>query len=134
MPHNPSRVSESPIKRVAILFAGGPVPTANAVISTAAEPFLRAGIEVLGIQHGYSHLVDVSPVAPLRRGRKYARFGNLATGRKEPDRMQRCQKPGIRCPSVLSGSAIRTCTAGISGVSNRRVSECGPAEVGVNVR
>ena len=30
-----------PIKRVAILFAGGPAPAANAVISTAAVSFLR---------------------------------------------------------------------------------------------
>ncbi len=44
-------------KRVAILFAGGPAPAANAVISTAAVSFLRNDIEVLGILHGYSNLV-----------------------------------------------------------------------------
>ena len=48
----------SAIKRVAILFAGGPAPAANAVISTAAASFRRHGIEVLGILHGYSHLVE----------------------------------------------------------------------------
>ena len=37
------------IHRVAILFAGGPAPAANAVISTAADSFLRNDIEVVGI-------------------------------------------------------------------------------------
>ena len=41
-------------KRAAILFAGGPAPAANAVISTAGVSFLRNDIEVLGIQYGYS--------------------------------------------------------------------------------
>ena len=36
----------SNIRRVAILFAGGPAPAANAVISTAAVSFLRNNIEV----------------------------------------------------------------------------------------
>ena len=38
--------------RVAILFAGGPAPAANAVISTAAVSFLRNGVEVIGVKHG----------------------------------------------------------------------------------
>ena len=33
-------------RRVAILFAGGPAPGANAVISTAATSFMREGTEV----------------------------------------------------------------------------------------
>lgn len=51
-------------RRVAILFAGGPAPAANAVISTAAVSFRRNGIEVLGIKHGYSALMkhDERPV------------------------------------------------------------------------
>ena len=49
---------EHDFKRVAILFAGGPAPAANAVISTAATSFLRAGVEVLGIKHGYSNLMQ----------------------------------------------------------------------------
>ncbi len=59
------------IKKVAILFAGGPAPAANAVISTAAVSFLRNDIEVLGIRHGYSHLVDYSPERPLTLERDY---------------------------------------------------------------
>lgn len=62
---------ESNIRRVAILFAGGPAPAANAVISTAAVSFLRNNIEVLGIQNGYSHLVEYSPEHPMVEGRDY---------------------------------------------------------------
>jgi ATP-dependent phosphofructokinase / diphosphate-dependent phosphofructokinase len=66
-------VSDAPgaMRRVAILFAGGPAPAANAVISTAAASFRRHGIEVLGIMHGYSHLVDYSEDHPLQEGRDY---------------------------------------------------------------
>lgn len=64
--HNPN-----PIRRVAILFAGGPAPAANAVISTAAVSFLRNGIEVLGILHGYSNLVQFGPDHPMVEGRDY---------------------------------------------------------------
>ena len=59
------------LRRVAILFAGGPAPAANAVISTAAVSFLRNDIEVLGIKHGYSSLVDYSPDNPLQQDRDY---------------------------------------------------------------
>ena len=60
-----------PIQRVAIVFAGGPAPAANAVISTAAVSFLRHGIEVVGVLHGYSHLVEFGPDNPLQEGRDY---------------------------------------------------------------
>ncbi len=59
------------IRRVAILFAGGPAPAANAVISTAAASFHRHNIEVLGIMHGYAHLVDYSDDHPMKAGRDY---------------------------------------------------------------
>jgi 6-phosphofructokinase 1 len=59
------------IRRVAILFAGGPAPAANAVISTAAASFRRHGIEVLGILHGYAHLVEYGPDHPMKEGRDY---------------------------------------------------------------
>jgi 6-phosphofructokinase 1 len=62
---------ESNIRRVAILFAGGPAPAANAVISTAAVSFLRNNIEVLGILHGYSHLAEFAPDHPMQEGRDY---------------------------------------------------------------
>ncbi len=63
--------AQSSIRRVAILFAGGPAPAANAVISTAAVSFLRNNIEVIGILHGYSHLVEFGPDHPMQEGRDY---------------------------------------------------------------
>ena len=62
---------ESAIRRAAILFAGGPAPAANAVISTAAVSFLRNNIDVVGILHGYAHLVEYAPERPLVEGRDY---------------------------------------------------------------
>ena len=64
---------ESSIRRVAILFAGGPAPASNAVISTAAVSFLRNNIEVYGILHGYSHLVEFGPDHSMAEGRDYIR-------------------------------------------------------------
>jgi 6-phosphofructokinase 1 len=61
-------------RRVAILFAGGPAPGANAVISTAATSFMREGTEVLGMKHGYSSLADYSPAKPLAEGRDYIKI------------------------------------------------------------
>ena len=63
--------TETNIHKVAILFAGGPAPAANAVISTAANSFLRNDIEVFGIMHGYSHLVEYAEDHPLELGRDY---------------------------------------------------------------
>jgi 6-phosphofructokinase len=67
---NPDK-HDTNIKRVAILFAGGPAPAANAVISTAAVAFLRNGMEVVGIKHGYSALEDYSPEKPLQEDEHY---------------------------------------------------------------
>src|SRR6266404_1716060 len=67
---SPHRVQHG-FHRAAILFAGGPAPAANAVISTAAVSFLRNGIEVVGMLNGYSHLVEYSPEHPLVAGRDY---------------------------------------------------------------
>ena len=58
-------------RRVAILFAGGPAPGANAVISTAATSFMRNGTEVVGMKHGYSSLADYSAAKPLVQGSDY---------------------------------------------------------------
>ncbi|MBA4016005.1 MAG: 6-phosphofructokinase [Pirellula sp.] len=67
---SPSSVA-TPIKKVAILFAGGPAPGANAVISTAAASFIRNGIQVLGIRHGYSGLMEFGPERPMTEGRDW---------------------------------------------------------------
>ncbi|HEY4234492.1 MAG TPA: 6-phosphofructokinase, partial [Lacipirellulaceae bacterium] len=68
-------------KRVAILFAGGPAPGANAVISTAATAFLRNDIEVVGVKHGYSHLVEYSPDKPLVEGTAYVMINHKMLSR-----------------------------------------------------
>ena len=44
------------IRRVGIIFAGGPAPGANAVISSAAISFLDTGREVIGFHEGYRYL------------------------------------------------------------------------------
>ena len=51
-----------PIRRVGLVFSGGPAPGANAVISAAANSFLEDGREVVGFFHGYSNLIDYHPV------------------------------------------------------------------------
>src|SRR6266550_2486842 len=50
------------IKRVGLVFSGGPAPAANAVISAAAISFLEDNREVIGFFHGYSNLQDYHPV------------------------------------------------------------------------
>lgn len=61
--------------KVAILFAGGPAPAANAVISAAAVSFLRNGIDVVGIKHGYSNLVEYdAETRPLAVDKDYIRL------------------------------------------------------------
>lgn len=88
------------INRVALLFAGGPAPAANAVISTAATSFLRKDVEVIGILHGYVNLQEYGPSRPLLVGRDYTvieprmlrRTRNsqgvmIGTGRANPGRL-----------------------------------------------
>jgi 6-phosphofructokinase 1 len=74
------------IRRVAILFSGGPAPAANAVISTAAASFLRNGIEVIGLMHGYSHLLEYSEDRPLQEGRDYIRIDQRVLKRSRNSR------------------------------------------------
>lgn len=61
MPTHQPKSSDS-IKRVAIVFSGGPAPAANAVISAATTSFLEDNREVLGFFHGYSNLMDYHQV------------------------------------------------------------------------
>ena len=79
-PDSPQPIATS-IKKVAILFAGGPAPAANAVISTAAVSFIRNGIEVIGIKHGYSGLVEYGPDRPMVEGRDYMKLDHKALRR-----------------------------------------------------
>src|SRR4029079_1682705 len=50
------------LRRVAIVFSGGPAPAANAVISAAAISFMEDDRKVIGFFHGYSNLQDYHPV------------------------------------------------------------------------
>jgi ATP-dependent phosphofructokinase / diphosphate-dependent phosphofructokinase len=50
------------IRRVGIVFSGGPAPAANAVISSAAISFLEDDRQAIGFFHGYSNLQDYHPV------------------------------------------------------------------------
>lgn len=66
------------IKRVAMVFAGGPAPAANAVISAAAISFLEDGREAVGFFHGYSSLQDYHPVSKrLLPGEHYRVFKDV---------------------------------------------------------
>jgi len=59
------------VRRVGILFSGGPAPAANAVISAAVLAFLNAGIEVIGFLDGFEDLERYSADAPLVEGRDW---------------------------------------------------------------
>ena len=68
-------------RRAAILFAGGPAPGANAVISAAAVSFLRNDIEIVGIKYGYSALANYKPDQPLEPGKDYVMIDHKMLGR-----------------------------------------------------
>ena len=65
------------IKKVAMLFSGGPAPTANAVIGSAAVCFARAGIEVYGFKHGYSSLVNYQDGQPWKEDEHFLRLDKM---------------------------------------------------------
>lgn len=62
------------VRRVGILFSGGPAPAANAVISAAALAFLNCGIEVIGFLDGYENLEEYSAASPLVEGEHFLRL------------------------------------------------------------
>ena len=64
------------VRRVGIIFSGGPAPAANAVIAAAATSFLEDGREVVGFFHGYSNLQQYHPTTHrLVPGEHYRVFG-----------------------------------------------------------
>lgn len=63
--------AETPIRRVGMLFSGGPAPAANAVISAAAISFLNAGIQVIGFLDGYEDLERFTAERPLTEGEHF---------------------------------------------------------------
>ena len=62
----------SQLKRVGMVFSGGPAPAANAVISSAALSFLDNGIQPIGFLDGFSHL-EKCPDS-LVKGEHYLEF------------------------------------------------------------
>lgn len=73
---NPPHRPKHNFKKAAVLFAGGPAPAANAVISAACASFLKSQIEVVGIKNGYSRLVDFDPAKPLCEGEDYVQVSH----------------------------------------------------------
>ncbi len=88
-----SNASKSAIRKVAMLFSGGPAPAANAVISTCAAAFNKHGIEAIGLKNGYSNLVDYTPERPLKEGRDFLTL--------DSDRLRRTRNTG----GILIGTA-----------------------------
>ena len=81
----PPQVDHS-FKRVAMLFSGGPAPAANAVISTCAASFAKSGIEVVGVLHGYRHLMEFGADNPMEEGRDYIILDSKALNRTRSQR------------------------------------------------
>ena len=93
----------SDIRRIGIVFSGGPAPAANAVITSCVMAFRRAGIEVVGFRHGYQGLLEPNPTEGEHwflfedhhlRGLRNQRGIIVGTARANPGR-------AIRCPEDL---------------------------------
>ena len=82
---HPTR-SEHNFRKVAILFSGGPAPAANAVISTCAASFRKSGIEVVGVMHGYRHLMEYNADNPMQEGRDFIMLNDTTLKRTRNQR------------------------------------------------
>jgi 6-phosphofructokinase 1 len=68
------------IRRVGMIFSGGPAPAANAVISSAATAFAGEGLEVIGFLYGYSNLAEYHATSrPLQPDVHYRLFSEKDT-------------------------------------------------------
>lgn len=67
-------MSERTMRRIGMVFSGGPAPAANAVISACVLRCLNVGIEVIGFLDGYSHLQTYDPASPLVEGEHFLRL------------------------------------------------------------
>jgi len=102
-------------RRIAILFSGGPAPAANAVISAAAVSCLEGGLEVVGIFHGYSNLVDYHPVTQRLIPDEHYREFKLADMRELRNERGIC----IGTARTNPGKGI-TCTADLDDPSKTK--------------
>lgn len=96
------------VRRVGIVFSGGPAPAANSVIAAAATSFVEDDRQVVGFFHGYSNLQDYHPVTKRLlpdqhyrifherdlRGLRNSRGIIIGTARANPGK-------GITCPADL---------------------------------
>ena len=114
------------IRRVGIVFSGGPAPGANAVISAAATSFLEDGREVVGFFHGYSNLQDYHPVShrllpdralPRLRGTRPPRDSQHAAASSSAPRA----RTRARASSAARTSTTPTRTARLRNVYNALV-------------
>jgi 6-phosphofructokinase len=60
-------------KKVAILFSGGPAPSANAVISSVALNFINARVPIIGFFYGFElsitrHWILIFPASETGAG------------------------------------------------------------------
>ena len=113
------QVMSQAIKRVALLFSGGPAPGANSVISACAISFIRAGIEVVGIRYGYSNLIDYTPAQPLVEGVHYLRL-------TEPALRRTRSKEGILIGTARANPGKKIQSP--ADLQDRRCEITGPAE------
>lgn len=114
------------IRRVGIVFSGGPAPAANAVVSACALSFIDAGVEVIGLLDGFAHLQACGPASPLVEGEHYVRMSVedvsgirsresivLRTSHADPSR-------GIECETDLldpvHGAAIAAVYGALEGL------------------
>ncbi len=68
-------MADGELKRVGIVFSGGPAPASNAVIAAVAGTFRRSGREVVGLRHGYSSVQGYDRAGPpLVPGEHYHPF------------------------------------------------------------
>jgi 6-phosphofructokinase len=67
-------LSRARLSRVGVLFSGGPAPAANAVIGATVMSLRRRGVEVIGLLHGYTGLLQDPSAGPLKEGEHYHLF------------------------------------------------------------
>src|SRR5437868_12984649 len=98
MPHG-----VTPIKRLALVVGGGPAPGINGVISAVTiQGAVNRGIEVLGIQDGYQHIMegDTAHIRSLHYAdvrHIHLRGGSiLGTSRANPTKEERLMQNVLR--------------------------------------
>ena len=94
MYHLPTLTPTTELKRIAVLTSGGDAPGMNAAIRAVTRAAINQGIDVLGIQRGYSGLVeaDVRPLSSPLVGNILQRGGTLL----HSDRCEAFHQPTVR--------------------------------------